>query len=430
MTVHHYLSGTSNPIIPDTKVGGRVGQVVQIDPQADNNQITGYTSDADQFVQRRTLGTAPVADATIYYTPNDEQNITIKYVDGNTGKVVGTATPKGHFGGQIDIDNPSVAKIPDGYHRAATNELPKGKQQPKGNLTFTDKDQDVVVYVFGNYSGNNGGYGGSDVVTPTPTTKPEQSKASQPANPVVKVPVSNDSVPRNRRSTIKKGEVVYSLKKIYLYKNKTFSKKQRIAGYVKKPRVYRPMFVVIGHSYSKNGLMRYKVRDVNHLTKNRHLVGYITANAEYVRPVYYQGTHRTITVINPLGVNSYKHKDLSGKTRKYKQGTVLHVAKVVHHHLTTRYVLTNGRYVTANRKLVITGNKKMPRTIRVKKTINRYKNVNFTHRNKKHIQRGTKLRVLGYDYSHANSVSRHGTLRYRVTGGYVTGNSKFVKIYR
>lgn len=430
VTVHHYLSGTSNPIIPDTKVGGRVGQVVQIDPQADNNQITGYTSDADQFVQRRTLGTAPVADATIYYTPNDEQNITIKYVDGNTGKVVGTATPKGHFGGQIDIDNPSVAKIPDGYHRAATNELPKGKQQPKGNLTFTDKDQDVVVYVFGNYSGNNGGYGGSDVVTPTPTTKPEQSKASQPANPVVKVPVSNDSVPRNRRSTIKKGEVVYSLKKIYLYKNKTFSKKQRIAGYVKKPRVYRPMFVVIGHSYSKNGLMRYKVRDVNHLTKNRHLVGYITANAEYVRPVYYQGTHRTITVINPLGVNSYKHKDLSGKTRKYKQGTVLHVAKVVHHHLTTRYVLTNGRYVTANRKLVITGNKKMPRTIRVKKTINRYKNVNFTHRNKKHIQRGTKLRVLGYDYSHANSVSRHGTLRYRVTGGYVTGNSKFVKIYR
>ena len=98
--------------------------------------------------------------------------------------------------------------------------------------------------------------------------------------------------------------------------------------------------------------------------------------------------------------------------------------------MTTRYVLTNGRYVTANRKLVITGNKKMPRTIRVKKTINRYKNVNFTHRNKKHIQRGTKLRVLGYDYSHANSVSRHGTLRYRVTGGYVTGNSKFVKIYR
>ena len=427
VTVHHYLTGTTHPVHADTKVGGRVGQTVEIDPQSGKNAVEGYTPDANQSVQLRTLGTKPVSDVNIYYTPNASNNITIQYVDGSTGKVVATTTPKGYYGNKVDLTNPSVVKAPKGYHLATANELPKGKQQPSVNPTFSNKDQKITIYVFGDYTGNGGTTGGSGVVVPTKTT--DQPKVSTPANPVVEAPATNDAAPKAQTRVVKKGEVVYSLKNIYLYKNKTFSKKERKAGYVSKPRVYRPMFVVIGHSYSKNGLLRYKVRDVNHLTKNRHLVGYITANFDYVRPVYYQGKHQTITVINPRGVNGYKRKDLTGHSAKYKQGTVLHVAKVVHHNLTTRYVLTNGQYITANRKLVMTGKKKMPRTIRVKRTINRYKDANFTYKNKKRIQRGAKLKVLGYDYSHANSVSKHGTLRYRVAGGYVTGNSKFVKVH-
>ncbi|WP_369440999.1 hypothetical protein [Lentilactobacillus parafarraginis] len=43
------------------------------------------------------------------------------------------------------------------------------------------------------------------------------------------------------------------MKKIYLYKNDVFKQNERLAGYVSKPRVYRPMFVVTDYAYSKTG---------------------------------------------------------------------------------------------------------------------------------------------------------------------------------
>ncbi len=133
------------------------------------------------------------------------------------------------------------------------------------------------------------------------------------------------------------------MKKIYLYRNVTFKKSQRLAGYVKKPRINRPMFVVTDYSRSTNGNLRYKVRDVNHKSVTAGRTGYITANTKYVLPVYYQNKYRTITVINPKGVNVYRNKNLTGKTNNYKQGTALKVKKIVDHNLTTRFVLTNGR---------------------------------------------------------------------------------------
>ncbi|EHO45245.1 DUF5776 domain-containing protein [Lentilactobacillus kisonensis] len=42
--------------------------------------------------------------------------------------------------------------------------------------------------------------------------------------------------------------------------------------------------------------------------------------------------------------------------KSYKKGTHLSVKKLVKHNLTTRYQLSNGTYVTANKKLVIQGN--------------------------------------------------------------------------
>ncbi|PAK59014.1 hypothetical protein B8W93_07745 [Lentilactobacillus kefiri] len=221
------------------------------------------------------------------------------------------------------------------------------------------------------------------------------------------------------------------MKKIYLYKNTTFSKHERRAGYVSKPRVYRPMFVVTGYGHSANGRLRYQVRDVNHLTKNHGNSGYITAQWAYVRPVYYQTMHASVTVINPRGVNAYMYKNLTAKTRNYKQGTVLNVTKIVKHNLTTRFVLANGQYITANRKLVTMDNQNQPKYIKVKKPIYRYKDVNLSKRNKHaHFKKGTKIRVKNYDFSHANSVTNHGALRYHVAGGYITGNPKYVKVIK
>lgn len=226
-----------------------------------------------------------------------------------------------------------------------------------------------------------------------------------------------------------KGTVVYAIKKIGLYKKTDFSTANRRSWYVKKPRIYRPMFVVTGYARSKDGTLRYRVRDVNHLTVNRGKKGYITANSHYIRPVYYQSTHQTVTVINPRGVNSYRKADLTSKVRNYKQGTVLKVKRIVTHNLTTRYVLSNGHYITGNRKLVNMGRHKQTKLVRARTAINRYSDVNLKNRNSHYSKKQQKVfKVYGFDYSRGNRVSQRGTLRYRVTGGYITANAKYIRV--
>jgi len=79
-----------------------------------------------------------------------------------------------------------------------------------------------------------------------------------------------------------KNSVVYATKKIGLYGSPTFSKKALKATYAKKSRMNRPMFEVIGTVTSKNGVKRYKVKDLN----GKGSTGYITANSDYVSPLY------------------------------------------------------------------------------------------------------------------------------------------------
>lgn len=149
-----------------------------------------------------------------------------------------------------------------------------------------------------------------------------------------------------------KGQAVYATKAVRLYQRPTFKASQVRARYAKQSRTKRPMFVVIGSAHSKHHALRFKVRDVNHHSKTAGKVGYITAKKAYVTNVYYQRTYTRVTVINPQGVNGYRTRKLTGKTRHYRRGQTLRVKRLVRYHLTTRYVLTNGRYVTTNKKLV------------------------------------------------------------------------------
>ncbi|KAL3949606.1 DUF5776 domain-containing protein, partial [Lentilactobacillus hilgardii] len=64
---------------------------------------------------------------------------------------------------------------------------------------------------------------------------------------------------------------------------------------------------------------------------------------------------KKITVIAKKGINTYKSANLTGKAKHYKKGVRLTVKKLVKHNLTTRYQLSNGHYVTANKKLIIAG---------------------------------------------------------------------------
>lgn len=225
-----------------------------------------------------------------------------------------------------------------------------------------------------------------------------------------------------------KGSAVYAIKKIGLYRNTSFTKANRQRWYANKPRIYRPMFVITGYARSITGKLRYQVTDVNHQSKTAGMTGYITTSRKYVRPVYYATKHTQITVISPKGVHAYKREDLTGKLTTYKQGTVLKVKGIMKHNLTTRFILSNGKYVTANRKLVNMGRHAQVTKVRAKTSVNRYATVNLTHRNR-HFKKGTVLKVHHSDYSRGHDFNQRGTLRYRVAGGYVSGNSKYVHVY-
>ena len=231
---------------------------------------------------------------------------------------------------------------------------------------------------------------------------------------------TSDSSESTTDTVSPKGTVVYATKKIGLYNGTNFTKKGRQHWYRKQPRINRPMFKVTGYANSTAGRPRYLVKDVNHRSRTAGDEGYITTQAAYVAPVYYRKAAKKITVINPNGVNAYRNKSLTGKATHYRQGQTLRVKKLVKHNLTTRYVLTNGHYITANKKLVKNGRVTMPKRLKAKAAINRYRDVNFKHR-QKHYRKGTTLTVKGWDFS------AHGTMRYRVAHGYVTANHHYIK---
>lgn len=214
---------------------------------------------------------------------------------------------------------------------------------------------------------------------------------------------------------------INAVRKVGLYRKPTFTAANRVTWYAKRPRTRQPQFVVTGKATSRNGVARYKVRDVNRHSRTYRLTGYVTTRAAYVQPTYYARTQaKTITVLNPRGVNGYRRANLTGKIVHYRQGQSLRVKRLVTHNLTTRFQLTNGQYVTANRQLVQTGRHTMPRRITAKRSLYRYRDVNFRRR-VSHVKPGQTLTVLGWDYSD------HGTLRYRVAGGYVTANRQFIR---
>lgn len=187
------------------------------------------------------------------------------------------------------------------------------------------------------------------------------------------------------------------------------------------------MFVVISHAYSKKGNLRYKVKDVNHNSKTAGKTGYITANGNFVVPAYYSAKKANVTVINPEGVNAYSNIDLKGKSTHYKQGSVLKVKAIKENRFTARFVLSNGQYITANKKLVKVNKQTYPKAVKTKTKINRYQNVDLTKKTGS-FNKNKQLKFVGWDYSHENSNTISGTLRYKVAGGgYITANSKLVK---
>ncbi|WP_125544401.1 MucBP domain-containing protein [Levilactobacillus lindianensis] len=266
------------------------------------NQITGMETYVWEPVTPVIEPTTPDVDPATPVVPTESaQPVTVHYVDNDGKKLADDVTLTGKLGASYQAEELGFS----GYKLASTDGQAKG--------TFTTNQQSVTFH----YAPDLVSGGDADTIAPLTS-------------------------------------VVYATKKISLYSSKNFSKKARKVTYSKQKRTNRPMFVVTGYAKSKQGYKRYKVKDVNHESKTDGKTGYITTKHAYVAPVYYAVKHKKIQVINPKGVNSYKNKALkTHKVKHYKKGQTLNVKKIVSYHLTTRYQLTNGKYVTANKKLVI-----------------------------------------------------------------------------
>lgn len=203
----------------------------------------------------------------------------------------------------------------------------------------------------------NNNKGSNTTITPTANSSSNTGQSTNATNNQMPTPRTLPDGTQLPNYAATEGTVVYATKAIYMYKQANFKKNQRIAKYPKVKRVNRPMFVVTDYARSNGGALRYKVKDVNHHSKTAGKVGYITANRKSVEKVYYASMPKSkkVTVISKKGVNVYKNANLTKKVKNYKTGSHLKVKKIVKHNLTTRYELSNGYYITANKKLVIHG---------------------------------------------------------------------------
>lgn len=353
------------------------------------------------------LNVQPQKSMNFVYNVSDI-NAVFNYVD-EKGNKVGAHTVTG----RPQIVDPADY-VPSGYEIINDKKEVVVRSNP-GPFT-------IVVKKTGDHNGGGGSNTPSDNSSSQTPASSSSSSLSSSSTSGAPEPIPDQPTP----GKLQKGTVVYALKKINLYKNKDLKKSQRVVTYAKKPRINRPMFVVTHTVTGQNGRLRYAVRDVNHHSKTAGRKGYITASWQYVRPVYYQSVQRHLTVINPNGVNAYRNKNLTGKSKNYKQGSRLKVTGLVRHNLTTRYVLSNGQFVTANRKLVSLDKSKQPRQLKTKRTIYVYKDVNFQNRVKR-IKPGRTLKVKKWLYSQPYSMTKFGLKRYQVAGGYVTANSRYVK---
>jgi len=325
-------------------------------------------------------------------------------------------------GNWVDVGNGNVtllSKTPSlFYHNLPDNYL---YYDPQGSTSF-----DSTAALFAAYDGSTSTPSGNVhyVLEPSDTSRIPEPLPVTPKP----TPTPNTPAPTEPDTAISQPFVVTATKKIGFYSSKDFSDASRLAWFVPKPQLKQLTFTVIGTAKSTAGHARYQVRDTNPGSATYGQTGYITAQSAYITQAYYESAPKVVTVINPGGINGYDSAALKQPRTTYKQGTRLTIKKVVTHGATTRFLLTNGKYISANKHFVTAGQYKVPAKVQAKTAVNRYSTVNLTKKNK-HYTKKTHVvfKVLGWDYSKGTSTTAAGTLRYRVAGGYITANPKYVK---
>lgn len=169
---------------------------------------------------------------------------------------------------------------------------------------------------------------------PAATTTPAAAPAATPAA----------ITPATSSKPVK---VVYATAKLGMYGDVDLT--QHTVTYAKHARTSRPEFTVLQQTTNSKGTKVYYVK--NNASGRK---GYISASSKYTTYAYYQGGAAKIKVISKHGVNAYRKSNLTSKKYHYKKGAALKVKKLVKSGLTSRYELSNGTYVSANKIFVLT----------------------------------------------------------------------------
>ena len=319
--------------------------------------------------------------ATHTYTiiPKDDSVVLVHYQYAN-GK---TVQADQLYHGPVDSSTTITAPVIDGYtpdQAALTPTFTAAKQE----LTFTyQKDPDPVTPPASSSSSSFSESSASDssasvstssessatssatTSTSSSTTSSVTSTSSATTSSSTSAPISRPTTPTSSATTTNSSSSqsstatpssnanqatfkpfkLYVKHNLYAYRHPTFKANQRVKHYVKRPRVKAQTLTVVGTARSKQGLLRYQLANGT----------YITAQPRFVANLYWQGIHATkLTVTNPKGAYLYRGTSFTQKNRQkfLKPGTTVKVKKLVHHGMTTRYQLTNGQYLTGNKRFV------------------------------------------------------------------------------
>ncbi|MCO6530386.1 MAG: MucBP domain-containing protein, partial [Lactobacillus sp.] len=160
ITLHHVLDDVNKTPVPgmkDSYLGGLIGDTVKVDLElAEHKAPAGYTLKSNQEFNNLVLKPNGGKVVNILYTADDQDNITLDFIDANTGKSISKKKPGGtHYTGEeLDLSSRDViSKVPAGYHIAKEDEL-NGNTQPK-NPVYTTKEQTTKIFVVGNEVDDN-----------------------------------------------------------------------------------------------------------------------------------------------------------------------------------------------------------------------------------------------------------------------------------
>lgn len=293
-------------------------------------QIT-FQKDGQDIKLPDANGKAVANPETLYFLNNDKDNKpnTAALIDQLKKLTVTIAGETYHLDGTPSVAD-TIYKMPSYFTRISERTVTKNQ-----NISVPSGD---VQATFTQFTASSS----SDQQPITSSSSPESSSTG----------TSSTSGPSNVK-TPKLKRAVSGLKRLSLYSRPDFSKRTREVTYAKKSRTKRPQFIVTGYAQSKNGTPRYLVKDVTKGSKTYGKTGYITTKPSYVGDTYYQKAPKAVRVIGNHGLNAYKTAKLSKAVKHYRHGQTLKIKGLVKYHRTTRLILTNGHYVSANKTLVI-----------------------------------------------------------------------------